>query len=47
MRLPFKMLGLDSDSGSELLNGPLVEYCAAQRITFTRGDPIGRMTAAS
>jgi hypothetical protein len=30
---------LDSDSGSEFLNGPLVEYCAAQRITFTRGRP--------
>jgi len=37
--LPFKILGLDSDSGSEFLNAPLVEYCAAHRITFTRGRP--------
>jgi len=37
--LPFRILGLDSDSGSEFLNTPLVEYCAAQRITFTRGRP--------
>jgi Integrase core domain len=37
--LPFKILGLDSDSGSEFLNAPLVEYCAAQRITFTRSRP--------
>lgn len=25
--LPFRILGLDSDSGSEFLNTPLVEYC--------------------
>ena len=37
--LPFRILGLDSDSGSEFLNAPLVEYCAAHRITFTRGRP--------
>src|SRR5258708_39974400 len=37
--LPFRILGLDSDSGSEFLNKPLVEYCAAHRITFTRGRP--------
>ncbi|MBV9599263.1 MAG: hypothetical protein JOZ87_20660 [Chloroflexi bacterium] len=37
--LPFRILGLDSDSGSEFLNAPLVEYCAAQRITFTRSRP--------
>jgi hypothetical protein len=37
--LPFKILGLDSDSGSEFLNAPLLEYCADQRITFTRGRP--------
>jgi hypothetical protein len=37
--LPFKILGLDSDNGSEFLNGALLEYCAQQRITFTRGRP--------
>jgi hypothetical protein len=35
--LPFKLLGLDSDSGSEFLNSTLIEYCADQHITFTRG----------
>jgi hypothetical protein len=37
--LPFKILGLDSDNGSEFLNASLVEYCADQHITFTRGRP--------
>jgi hypothetical protein len=37
--LPFKILGLDSDSGSEFLNTSLLDYCADQRITFTRGRP--------
>ena len=37
--LPFRMLGLDSDSGSEFLNTMLIEYCAEQHITFTRGRP--------
>src|SRR6266568_3533325 len=37
--MPCRILGLDSDSGSEFLNAPLVDYCAAQRITFTRGRP--------
>jgi hypothetical protein len=37
--LPFKIRGLDSDSGSEFLNTSLLEYCADQRITFTRGRP--------
>src|SRR5260370_11490104 len=36
---PFKILGLDSDNGSEFLNGALLEYCADQHITFTRGRP--------
>ncbi len=26
-------------TGSEFVNGSLVEYCAAQRITFSRGRP--------
>jgi hypothetical protein len=37
--LPFTILGLDSDSGSEFLNTALVDYCANQHITFTRGRP--------
>src|SRR5881398_220483 len=34
-----KIRGLDSDSGSEFLNTSLLEYCADQHITFTRGRP--------
>src|ERR671932_1322166 len=37
--LPFALLGLDSDSGSEFLNTALMDYCTDQRITFTRGRP--------
>jgi len=37
--LPFKILGLDSDNGSEFLNKALLEYCEDQHITFTRGRP--------
>jgi hypothetical protein len=37
--LPFTLLGLDSDSGSEFLNTALVGYCTDQHITFTRGRP--------
>jgi hypothetical protein len=37
--LPFKILGLDSDSGSEFLNTTLLDYCTDQHITFTRGRP--------
>ena len=37
--LPFNLLGLDSDSGSEFLNNTLVDYCADNHITFTRGRP--------
>lgn len=35
--LPFPLLGLDTDNGSEFLNGSLLEYCAREQITFTRG----------
>jgi hypothetical protein len=37
--LPFRILGLDADNGSEFLNAALLEYCADQHITFTRGRP--------
>jgi hypothetical protein len=37
--LPFTILGLDSDSGSEFLNTNLIAYCADQHITYTRGRP--------
>ena len=38
-RLPFPLLGLDSDNGSEFINGQLLHYCQQQRITFTRARP--------
>ena len=38
-RLPFDLLGLDSDNGSEFINHHLTEYCRQQHITFTRGRP--------
>lgn len=35
--LPFKMLGLDTDNGSEFINYELLAYCEREKITFTRG----------
>lgn len=35
--LPFPLLGLDTDNGGEFLNNHLLDYCARQEITFTRG----------
>jgi hypothetical protein len=37
--LPFLLLGLDSDNGSEFINDQLFRYCAERRITFTRSRP--------
>jgi hypothetical protein len=38
-RLPFPLLGLDSDNGSEFVNNELLRYCQQERITFTRARP--------
>lgn len=38
-RLPFLMLGLDSDNGSEFINNNLYAYCQQKKITFTRSRP--------
>lgn len=35
-RLPFPLLGLDSDNGSEFINQRLYTYCRREGITFTR-----------
>jgi hypothetical protein len=35
-RLPFPLLGLDSDNGSEFINRHLFAYCQREKITFTR-----------
>ena len=37
--LPFPLLGIDSDNGSEFINHHLLAWCTAQQITFTRSRP--------
>lgn len=37
--LPFKLLGLDSDSGGEFINWHLVKYCDQKKLFFTRSRP--------
>ena len=36
-RLPFPLLGIDSDNGAEFINAHLLRYCQQETITFTRG----------
>lgn len=38
-RLPFPVLGLDSDNGSEFINHHLQRYCQDENIAFTRSRP--------
>jgi len=38
-RLPFPLLGLDSDNGSEFINQDLMGWCQREGITFTRSRP--------
>jgi len=35
-RLPFDLLGMDSDNGGEFINSHFVRYCESEEITFTR-----------
>ena len=37
--LPFQLLGIDSDNGSEFINHELYRYCIQEQITFTRARP--------
>jgi hypothetical protein len=37
--LPFKLLGIDSDNGSEFINYHLKAFCDQRKIQFTRGRP--------
>lgn len=37
--LPFPLLGLDSDNGSEFINAHLLRYCEREEVTFTRSRP--------
>jgi hypothetical protein len=38
-RLPFDLLGIDSDNGSEFINHHLFAYCQQEGLTFTRSRP--------
>ena len=38
-RLPFPLLGIDSDNGSEFINDLLYNYCLTEKLTFTRSRP--------
>ena len=38
-RLPFKLLGIDSDNGTEFINAHLIAYCKQEGILFTRSRP--------
>jgi len=37
--LPFRLLGIDTDNGSEFLNWHVGRWCARRKIQFTRGRP--------
>jgi hypothetical protein len=38
-RIPFALLGIDSDNGAEFINNHLKNYCDKRKITFTRCRP--------
>ena len=38
-KLPFPLLGIDSDNGSEFINETLYNFCQEHKITFTRSRP--------
>lgn len=38
-RLPFGLLGIDSDNGTEFINAALVGFCEQRGVSFTRGRP--------
>jgi hypothetical protein len=38
-RLPFALLGIDSDNGGEFINDLLYHYCQDEQISFTRSRP--------
>jgi hypothetical protein len=37
--MPFPMLGIDSDNGSEFMNELVIEFCAQNRVELTRSRP--------
>ena len=38
-QLPFKLLGIHTDCGSEFINTHLLRYCQGHEIAFTRSRP--------
>lgn len=38
-KMPFPILGVDSDNGSEFINDHLLAWCTKRKITFTRARP--------
>lgn len=44
--MPFPLLGLDSDNGSEFINHRLLAYCQRKEITFTRSRPYKKNDSA-
>src|SRR5213079_2565016 len=38
-KLPFSLLGIDSDNGSEFINESFFTYCQKEKLTFTRSRP--------
>ena len=38
-KMPFPILGVDSDNGSEFINEDLLDWCQGRQITFTRARP--------
>lgn len=38
-RIPYSLLGIDSDNGSEFINRQLYEFCKKENIIFTRSRP--------
>src|SRR5246500_1658944 len=41
-RMPFPILGVDSDNGSEFINEDLLHWCLGRQITFTRARPANK-----
>jgi len=43
-RVPFELLGIDSDNDSAFINAHLLSYCQQNKITFTRTERTRKMT---
>ncbi len=46
LRLPFPLLGIDCDNGTEFINDLLYRYCIQEKITFTRSRPYKKINQA-